>query len=101
MLSLPKVKKSAKRALSRLEKAQKVVVGVALVLGVSLAALPAKDVNAAAAPTVNAQTQLTSGALLLTAPHLANTVVADHYSHMSHSSHSSHSSHYSHYSSRS
>lgn len=95
MLSLPKVKKSAKRALSRLEKAQKVVIGVALALGVSLAALPAKDASAATAPTVATQNQPASGAMLLTAPHSANTIVADHYSHESHSSHSSHYSHYS------
>lgn len=98
MLSLPKVKKSAKRTFSRLEKAQKVVVGVALALGVSLAALPAKDANAATAPALTTQSQPAGGAMLLTAPHSANTVVADHYSH---ESHSSHSSHYSHYSSRS
>jgi len=95
MLLLPKVKKSAKRTLSRLEKAQRIVVGVALALGVSLAALPAKDANAATAATVTTQSQPPGGAMLLTAPHSANTVVADHYSHESHSSHSSHSSHYS------
>jgi len=96
MLSLPKVKKSAKRAFSRLEKAQRVVVGVALALGVTLAGVPAKDAHATVAPSPVAQSsQPTSGAMLLNAPRAANEVMAYHYSHSSHTSHASHHSHYS------
>lgn len=100
MLSLPKVKKSARRALSRVEKAHKVVVGVALALGVTLAGLPASDANASAAPMQAAQVvQPTSGAMLLSAPAPAREVLADHFSHSSHASHASHASHHSHFSS--
>jgi len=100
MLSLPRVKKSARRALSQAEKAQKVVVGVALALGITLAGLPASDANASAAPTQVAQfVQPASGAMLLSAPAAAGEVLADHFSHSSHASHASHASHHSHFSS--
>ncbi len=98
MLMLPRVKKSFKRALTRLESANKVVAAVALGLGIGLGTLPATDVHAA--PAVQQSTAQPVGSLLFAAPNKPGDVVADHYSHYSHSSHASHSSHYSHYSSR-
>lgn len=95
MVSLPKVKKSPKRTLSRLEKAQSVVGGVALALGITLIGFPANEANAALAPTAAAQSQPANSSMLLAAAHSPNTIVADHYSHESHYSHQSHHSHYS------
>ena len=94
MMSLPKVDKGVKRAVTHAEKVQKVVVGVAIAMGVTFAGMPAN-----AAPTPNAQViQQTSvvsdGALLLTTPS-QSMQIAQHWSHSSHASHASHSSHYS------
>ncbi len=92
MLLLPRVKKGFKRALTGLEKAQKVIAAVALGLGVGLATVPATD--AQAAPTVQS-VQQPVGSLLFAVPSQPGDVVADHYSHSSHASHRSHASHYS------
>ena len=101
MLSLPKVKKGIKRAVTRLETAKKAIAGAALALGVTLAGLPVTEAHAA--PTAQAPSQMVSefgGSLLLEPTVQIKGATAYHYSHYSHSSHSSHSSHYSHYSSR-
>lgn len=103
MLTLPKVDKGVKQAITRLEKAQKVIASAALAIGVLIANAPATDAHASAAPQ---QTRLSvnpaSGSLLLTSPAqtAGGMMVARHYSHSSHYSHASHNSHYSHYSSR-
>jgi hypothetical protein len=96
MLALPKVNKGVRRALTSMERVQRAIAGVALVLGVALAGMPATDAQAAPA-TQNAQQS--GGSLLLAAPGQTSHLLADHYSHGSHSSHASHSSHHSHYSS--
>lgn len=97
MLAFPKVKKGINRPLTRAEKVKKIIVGVALALGVALTGTPARDVQAA---PMTQNVQQAGGAILFTAPAQAGDVVAQHYSHSSHASHASHRSHYSHYSSR-
>lgn len=92
MLELPKVNKRVHRALTRLEKTQKVIAGVALAMGVALAGVPSTDAQAATGPSVQ---QPAGGSLLLTPPVQAQGPIADHYSHSSHGSHGSHHSHYS------
>ncbi len=89
MLMLPRVKKGFKRALTGLEKTQKVVVAVTLGLGIGLAAMPATDAHAASA-IMSQNVQQPVGSLLLVALGQPGTVVADHYSHESHVSHASH-----------
>jgi len=93
MLLLPRVKKGFKRALTGLDKAQKVIAAITLGLGVGLATVPATE--AQAAPTAQSVQQQPVGSLVLAAPGHEGTVVADHYSHSSHASHASHASHYS------
>ncbi len=104
MLKLPKVEKGPRRIMSRLEKTQKVIAGVALALGLAVAGLPADEVQAApAVAAAQGPTAGVAGALLLAPGGEMFEQVARHYSHSSHeshSSHSSHSSHQSHYSSR-
>lgn len=101
MLMLPKLNKGMKQAMTKLEKASKVIVGAALVIGLSTVATSPIEAQASTASNlaVNANTP-TQGAMLLTPASGARMMIADHESHYSHSSHSSHSSHYSHYSSR-
>ena len=50
MLTLPKVDKGVKQAITRLEKAQKVIASAALAIGVLIASAPATDAHASAAP---------------------------------------------------
>lgn len=95
MLLLPKLSKDQKLAVTRLEKASKLIVGAALVVGASASVLP--DQTQAAMSSADTQIQ---GAMLLTPSSGSVGVVADHYSHSSHESHASHASHYSHYSSQ-
>ena len=98
MLMLPKLNKGMKQAMTKLEKASKVIVGATLVVGLLTIAFPSNEVQAAIAnPTVTAPAQ---GSMVLTPSVNANMMIASHYSHSSHSSHESHSSHYSHYSSK-
>jgi len=93
MLMLPKLNKGMKQAMTKLEKASKVIVGVALAVGLSAVVLPSNQAQAAVFnPTVTSQAQ---GAMVLTPAFGTGEVIADHYSH------SSHESHYSHYSSNS
>lgn len=87
MLLLPRVKKGFKRALTGVEKAQKVIAAVALGLGVGLAILPANDAQAAS--TVQSAQQPV-GSLLFAVPDQSGDVVGKHYSHRSHASHRSH-----------
>jgi hypothetical protein len=94
MLNLPKLNKGMKQAMTKIEKASKVIVGAALVVGLSIAALPTNQAQAAITNPAVAQSQ---GAMVLTPSFGGGDMIADHYSH---SSHESHSSHYSHYSSR-
>jgi len=98
MLMLPKLNKGMKRAMTQLEKASsKVIVGVALVVGLSTVSIHSTEAQAGiASPTVP---ELSQSSMLLTPASGARTILADHESHYSHSSHESHSSHYSHYSS--
>jgi hypothetical protein len=87
MLLLPRVKKGFKRALTGIEKAQKVIAAVALGLGVALAVVPTTDVQAAS----NIQNvQQPVGSLLFAVPDEAGDGVGKHYSHRSHASHRSH-----------
>ena len=97
MLLLPRVKKGFKRALTGLDKAQKVIAAITLGLGVGLATVPATEAQAS---TVAQSVQQPVGSLLFSAPGRSGDAVADHYSHSSHESHASHASHASHYSSR-
>jgi hypothetical protein len=99
MLMLPKLNKGMKRAMTRLEKASsKIVVSVALVVGLSTVGIHSTEAQAGiATPTVAAVSQ---SSMLLTPASGARLIVADHESHYSHSSHVSHASHASHYSSR-
>ncbi len=99
MLSLPKVDKGVKRAMTRTEKIQKVVVGVAVALGVTFAAMPAQASQMPTSQVAKEMTVVSEGALLLT-PSTQLMQIAQHGSHWSHSSHASHASHASHYSSR-
>lgn len=94
MLMLPKLNKGMKRAMTRLEKASsKVIVGAALVVGLSTVGIHSTEAQAGIAnPTVSA---LSQSSMLLTPASGARLVVADHESHYSHSSHASHYSHYS------
>lgn len=94
MLNLPKLNKGIKQAMTKLEKAGKVIVGTALVIGISAATLSPNDAQAVVTAPAASQTQ---GAMVLTPSFGGREMLADHYSH---SSHESHSSHYSHYSSR-
>ncbi len=94
MLMLPKLNKGMKQAMTKLEKASKVIVGAVLAVGLSTVALPSNEAQAA---VVNPTASQTQGAMVLTPSFGGREIVADHYSH---SSHESHSSHYSHYSSR-
>ena len=94
MLMLPKLNKGMKQAMTKLEKASKVIVGAALVVGLSTVALPSNEAQAAVTVPTTTQAQ---GSMVLQPALGAREVIADHYSH---SSHESHSSHYSHYSSR-
>ena len=91
MLILPRVKKGFKRALTGLEKAQKVIAAVTLGLGIGLATVPATDAQASTAPSV----QQPVGSLVLAAPSQPGYILAQHESHSSHASHASHASHYS------
>ena len=109
MLPLPKVDKGIRGAISRLEKVNKVVVGVALAMGVLLTGVSATDSEATPGQTFSAQTTSTqqqaigdTGSLLLTSPLQVQQMAyhASHSSHSSHGSHASHASHASHTSSR-
>lgn len=98
MLMLPKFKKGMKQAMTQLEKASKVIVGVALVAGLTAGVFSSGDAQASIAnPSVVNASQ---GAMMLAPSTSSASMLAYHYSHSSHSSHESHSSHYSHYSSR-
>lgn len=98
MLMLPKLNKGMKRAMTRLEKASKVIVGIALAVGLSTVSIHSTEAQAGiVSPTVSTISQ---SSMLLIPASSAGTVVAYHSSHYSHSSHGSHSSHSSHYSSR-
>ena len=83
MLKLPKVLKTAKRA----------IIGVALAMGVVLTVVPGAD--AQAAPIQAPQPSHSQGALLLVPGSHALPMTFDHESHSSHASHASHASHYS------
>jgi len=98
MLMLPKFNKGMKRAMTRLEKASKVIAGVALVTSLSTVSIHSTEAQAMIANS--AISALPQSSMLLTPGTSAQSVVAWHTSHYSHSSHESHSSHYSHYSSR-
>ncbi len=91
MLMLPKMNKGIKQAMTKLEKAGKVVVAAALISGVSAIAIPTNEVQAEG---------FSQGAMVLAPAFQANGDIAGHYSHSSHESHASHASHASHYSSR-
>ena len=109
MLELPKVDKGAKNTPKAIKVIQKLVIGVAVSLGITVASLPvkasqtqetssAKIISAAASDQT--RKHVSQGTLVLT-PHTDKIIqIAVHYSHSSHSSHYSHSSHHSHYSSR-
>lgn len=97
MLKLPKIEKKSEGNISEVKKIKRVLVSVAMAVGITAMSLP---VDAAHVPTVPAaiqQTQQTKthGSLLLMQPSNNPLTVAQHYSHRSHSSHSSHRSHYS------
>ena len=107
MVTLPKFKKTVGSTLSKLEKVQKSVLGVALAAGLVMGASVSGQANAsvsisAATPVLGASSTSAAapGALLLSPPVAGNDLLAYHYSHSSHASHASHSSHYSHYSSK-
>lgn len=100
MLTLPKVVKGIRRAMSHLEKVQGVVAGVALAMGVLLSGVSASDAPAAATQAIQQPARADSGALLLTTPLQIQHMAQWHSSHVSHASHSSHASHWSHVSSR-
>lgn len=78
MLQLPKVIKSAKRA----------IVGVAIAMGVVLTGVPGADVQAA--QTQATQSTTTQGVLLLVPGGHALSSTSYHESHSSHASHASH-----------
>ena len=86
MLLLPSVKKGFKRALTRVEKAQKVIAAVALGLGIGLAILPA---NEAQATPAEQSVKQPVGSLIFAFPSESEDL-AKHYSHRSHASHRSH-----------
>ncbi len=97
MISLPKVRKNAKNALSKAEKVKKVLASVVAAAAITLSAGSA-TANQTATESVESFTVLNQ-ALLLEPAEAVNELAA-HYSHRSHSSHYSHRSHSSHYSSR-
>ena len=84
MLMLPKFTKGIKQAMTKLEKACKVIVGITLVVGLTSVSLPNE---AQAGSIVSAQTQ---SAMLLVPASGPGMGLSDHYSHSSHESHSSH-----------
>jgi hypothetical protein len=94
MLDLPKIDREEK-TFSDTSKIKKVLVGLALAVGVSVTSVSAEATTAPSlAPAIAVQqsaTQADSGSLLLSAP----TNVQTTQYHYSHSSHRSHSSHYS------
>ena len=91
MLKLPKVLKTAKRAIA----------SVAIAMGVMLTGVPSGEAHAVTVQVHATQPDsMNQGALLLVQGGIGNQVLSYHYSHSSHSSHASHSSHSSHYSSR-
>lgn len=92
MLMLPKLNKGIKQAMTKLEKACKVIVGVTLVVGLSLISIQSVEAHVGvASSTISVPSQ---SSMLLTPASAGGLILAGHYSH------SSHESHYSHYSSR-
>ena len=112
MLKLPKVDKGTKNLPKVAKVIKKIVIGVAISLGITIAsapanALPTKEIHSAEKAAVGASYQTRDSEnynTLMLKPYADKVIqTAGHYSHTSHSSHyshSSHSSHHSHYSSR-
>lgn len=93
MLTLPKLDKSARQAISRSERvSKKLMTGTALVLG--LVTFPSTD---AQATTSLAVLNPSHSVIVLSQPvgDKSEGAASDHYSHYSHASHQSHYSHYS------
>lgn len=93
MLKLPQVDKGTKRPLTRIERVQKIVAGVALVVGTLMSTGAPTVAQASIAPRLEQPEPAATGALLLTVPQTTLVRVAYHMSHSSHASHGSHSSH--------
>lgn len=100
-LSLPKIRKRIHGGMIKLEKIQKVIAGIGLVLGTTLTGITAGDVQASVsypsqlAPSMTTGQPSDNGALLLIPSFMNQELLASHHSHRSHYSHRSHHSHYS------
>jgi hypothetical protein len=90
---LPSVKRTLSSAMTKLEKVNKVILGVVTAAVVATGALTVST-DVQAAPT---SSQFSSGAPVMLSTNIGEDRIAWH---SSHSSHSSHESHYSHTSSR-
>lgn len=103
MLALPKVARSITTSLMKSEKPRKILLGAAVIFGLSAGVTISDSSEAQPTPALNPTqiSQMTQGSMVLhpAAPPTGERV-AYHYSHSSHASHYSHQSHYSHYSSR-
>jgi len=89
---LPKINKTIKKSLTKLETTKKALIGGAFAAGLVVAGGFPVDSHANGA---HETASIDSGGALLMHPSFSDNVVADHESHWSHSSHSSHYSHYS------
>ncbi len=93
MLMLPKLNKGIKQAMTKLEKACKVIVGVTLVVGLSSIGIQSAEAHVGVtSSTISVPPQ---SSMLLTPASDGRLILARHYSHSSHASHASHASHYS------
>ncbi len=97
MLDLPKIKKEVEGNISEVRKIKKVLIGIAMAVGLTTMGAPAFATQDEA-PTIPAavqqdqqnQQQDTQNTLLLTPASDNAVTVAQHWSHRSHSSHQSH-----------
>ena len=99
MIIFPKVTKSSARGVVGKRQVKKIIMSLAVAIGIAGSAVASGDTVANAAVTLanSGQAQSHQGAIVFI-PSGLTLQLATHYSHRSHSSHRSH---YSHYSSRS